>query len=234
MPSIRRFAVATRRRHARLVAAAAGGGPRHGGPEPGAGRRVHRPHLQGAQRGGQRRHRQARGATPAGSSDVLGVGAGLSGPGRRRPPPPLPEPITDDDGNQITEAVSTVTWEGGRIEAGQFEEFQCRSACCPMRAGTTFAFPAVQTYDNGDVVRWIDPVVAGQPEPEHPALARADAAGADNESAGGGDIVVVLVGLDRAHARHHRHRGRRRRSGRGHRGADRQRPAGRGPDSGRW
>jgi uncharacterized protein YcnI len=81
---------------------------------------------------------------------------------------PLPEPITDDDGNQITQAVSTVTWEGGRIEPGQFEEFQVQVGPLPDAAGTTLAFPAVQTYDNGDVVRWIDPVVPGQAEPEHP------------------------------------------------------------------
>jgi uncharacterized protein YcnI len=94
----------------------------------------------------------------------------------------LPEPLTDDDGNQITDAVSTVTWEGGRIDPGQFEEFRLQVGPLPDGAGTTMAFPAVQTYDNGDVVRWIDPTVAGQPEPEHPApslvLTAADAGGA--------------------------------------------------------
>ena len=80
---------------------------------------------------------------------------------------PLPEPITDDDGNQITEAVDTVTWEGGRIGQGPFEEFQLQLGPLPDAPGT-LAFPAVQTYDNGDVVRWIDPVVPGQAEPEHP------------------------------------------------------------------
>ena len=73
----------------------------------------------------------------------------------------LPTPLTDDDGNQITDAVSTVTWEGGRIESGQFEEFQLSVGPLPDAVGTTLAFPAVQTYDNGDVVRWIDPTVAG-------------------------------------------------------------------------
>src|SRR5207248_1577789 len=29
--------------------------------------------------------------------------------------------------------------------------------------------PAVQTYDNGDVVRWNQPTVDGQAEPDHPA-----------------------------------------------------------------
>jgi Domain of unkown function (DUF1775) len=29
-------------------------------------------------------------------------------------------------------------------------------------------FKALQTYSNGDIVRWIDPVVSGQPAPDHP------------------------------------------------------------------
>jgi hypothetical protein len=31
------------------------------------------------------------------------------------------------------------------------------------------AFPAVQTYDDGDVVRWNQPTKEGADEPEHPA-----------------------------------------------------------------
>ena len=31
------------------------------------------------------------------------------------------------------------------------------------------AFKAIQTYSNGDIVRWIDLPQAGQPAPEHPA-----------------------------------------------------------------
>jgi uncharacterized protein len=101
---------------------------------------------------------------------------------------PLATPVTDDDGNQITEAVSTVTWEGGRIEPGQFEEFEMSVGPLAGAAGTTLSFPAVQTYDNGDVVRWIDPTVAGQPRPEHPApsvLLTADAGDAVASSTGG-------------------------------------------------
>jgi hypothetical protein len=30
-------------------------------------------------------------------------------------------------------------------------------------------FKALQTYDNGEVVRWIDAAPQGAPEPEHPA-----------------------------------------------------------------
>ena len=38
----------------------------------------------------------------------------------------------------------------------------------PTRPGQV-AFKALQTYSNGDVVRWIDVQQPGQPEPDHPA-----------------------------------------------------------------
>ena len=45
-------------------------------------------------------------------------------------------------------------------------------------------FKAVQTYDNGDVVRWIDPVVEGEEEPEHPAPTVMVTAGAGEDGHG--------------------------------------------------
>ena len=47
-----------------------------------------------------------------------------------------------------------VTWEGGRIEPGARGEFPLRVG--PLPAGAPLVFPAVQTYDDGEVVRWID------------------------------------------------------------------------------
>ena len=35
-------------------------------------------------------------------------------------------------------------------------------------AGSEVVFKAVQTYANGTVVRWVDPVTEGGPEAEHP------------------------------------------------------------------
>ena len=32
----------------------------------------------------------------------------------------------------------------------------------------SIAFPTIQSYDNGQDVSWIDPVIQGQPEPDHP------------------------------------------------------------------
>lgn len=75
-------------------------------------------------------------------------------------------PISTDSGN-TTDAVQSVTWTGGAIKPGEFQEFTV-AAGLPEKA-TSLAFKSIQTYDNGQVVRWIDPTVKGQPEPDHPA-----------------------------------------------------------------
>jgi uncharacterized protein YcnI len=73
----------------------------------------------------------------------------------------LDEPL-EVFGEQLTEVVGTVTWQGGAIEPGEFAEFGF-SARLPDEPGT-LEFPAVQTYDSGEVVRWIGP-----PDSEEPA-----------------------------------------------------------------
>jgi uncharacterized protein len=74
----------------------------------------------------------------------------------------LANPVTDDEGETVTERIGTVTWEGGRIGPGEFDEFGL-SAKVPAEQ-TTLEFPATQTYSNGEVVRWI-----GEPDAETPA-----------------------------------------------------------------
>jgi uncharacterized protein DUF1775 len=85
--------------------------------------------------------------------------------------------------------VSEVTWKGGTIQPGQYQDFSVSADPLPSGVGQ-LVFKAVQTYSNGAVVRWIDLPQAGQPEPEHPApvltLTRAGA-GAD---AGAGDAAA--------------------------------------------
>ncbi|MDQ4104983.1 MAG: YcnI family protein [Actinomycetota bacterium] len=79
----------------------------------------------------------------------------------------LEQPITTGEG-QITETVSSITWTGGEIAPGTFEEFDVSLG--PMPTDTDqLIFKALQTYDNGEVVRWIDTAAPGAPEPEHPA-----------------------------------------------------------------
>lgn len=79
----------------------------------------------------------------------------------------LAKPLRTDDG-QVTEAVSKITWSGGTIAPGTFQDFLVSLGPLPTNTDK-LVFKAVQTYDNGDVVRWIDMSTPGGAEPEHPA-----------------------------------------------------------------
>jgi len=79
----------------------------------------------------------------------------------------LAKPITTDDGT-FDSAVSEVAWTGGKILPGQFQDFSVSAD--PLPSGISqLVFKAVQTYSNGDIVRWIDLTQPGEPAPEHPA-----------------------------------------------------------------
>jgi uncharacterized protein len=93
----------------------------------------------------------------------------------------LAKPITNDEGETVTERIATVTWEGGQIAPGEFDEFGM-SAKVPDKQGT-LVFPAVQTYSNGDVVRWIGAPDADTPAPRVTVTAKvAEAAAAPTET----------------------------------------------------
>jgi uncharacterized protein YcnI len=79
----------------------------------------------------------------------------------------LATPIKTDDG-EVTQAVSKITWTGGQIAPGQFQDFNVSLGPLPDNT-TELVFKALQTYSNGTVVRWIDLTPPGGPEPEHPA-----------------------------------------------------------------
>jgi uncharacterized protein YcnI len=82
----------------------------------------------------------------------------------------LAEPV-DVEGEQVTEAVSKITWTAGAaaaaIHPGEYDEFSVSGGLLPK--ADQMVFKAVQTYDNGEVVRWIEQAAAGAAEPEHPA-----------------------------------------------------------------
>jgi uncharacterized protein YcnI len=132
----------------------------------------------------------------------------------------LAKPLVTDDG-QFTQAVSEVIWSGGQIAPGQFQDFSVSADPLPQGV-SQLAFKAIQTYSNGDVVRWIDLSQPGQPEPDHPApvltltsgtaaaapavgtsatapsVAAATASGGSDGTARGiavGGIVIGLLGL---------------------------------------
>ena len=81
----------------------------------------------------------------------------------------LAKPVTTDEGDKITEQVDTITWTGsgsqGRIGPGQFQDFGL-SVALPDEAGKSLTFKALQTYSDGDVVRWIGPPDAEEPAPQ--------------------------------------------------------------------
>jgi uncharacterized protein YcnI len=61
----------------------------------------------------------------------------------------------------------TIRWEGGRVEPGQFQEFDISVG--PLPEVDQLVFKAVQTYSDGSEARWIEETVDGEEEPERPA-----------------------------------------------------------------
>jgi uncharacterized protein YcnI len=92
----------------------------------------------------------------------------------------LATPIKTDDGD-VTEGVKTITWtakgKADGIAPGQFQDFPL-SLQIPGKAGDTLTFKALQTYDNGEVARWIGAPDADKPAPQVAVTAAADDHGA--------------------------------------------------------
>ncbi|GAA1021207.1 membrane protein [Acrocarpospora pleiomorpha] len=79
----------------------------------------------------------------------------------------LPAPVQSKYG-EITEAVTKITWSGGKVEAGQFQEFEVSMGAMPDNVDQ-LVFPTTQTYSSGEVVKWADEPKADGTEAEHPA-----------------------------------------------------------------
>ena len=80
----------------------------------------------------------------------------------------LATPIHTDDG-PITEGVDrmvfTRTNKAGGIKPGQFQDFPI-SVQIPGKAGDKLTFKALQTYGDGEVVRWIGAAGSDDPAPQ--------------------------------------------------------------------
>jgi uncharacterized protein YcnI len=79
-------------------------------------------------------------------------------------------PLKDDDGNEITEVTSTITWTASSpasgIKPGEYGEFSISVG--PLPKTPTLTFKAIQTYSDKSEVSWIEEATGGA-EPEHPA-----------------------------------------------------------------
>ena len=78
----------------------------------------------------------------------------------------LATPIKVHD-NEISETVSKITWTGGEIKPSEFNEFEVSVGPLPSDVDS-LTFKALQTYSNGEVVRWIEEAAPGG-EVERPA-----------------------------------------------------------------
>lgn len=85
------------------------------------------------------------------------------------------------------DTVIGVIWSGGAIRPGEFQEFEVSGG--PLPESDELVFPAVQTYDDGTVVRWVEPTPADGTEPEHPApvLSLSGESSGDSHGNDGGD-----------------------------------------------
>jgi periplasmic copper chaperone A len=60
----------------------------------------------------------------------------------------LDEPVEGEDG-AVTEVVSKITWTGGTVAPGEFQEFSISAGQLPTDKDA-LEFPAIQTYSSGE------------------------------------------------------------------------------------
>ncbi|MEC4015818.1 YcnI family copper-binding membrane protein [Streptomyces sp. H27-D2] len=106
-------------------------------------------------------------------------------------------------GETIKEAVSKVTWtakKDGAVKPGTFQQFPLSVGQLPEDADQ-LVFKAIQTYDDKEVVRWIEEPKEGAAEPENPApTLKLTAAEEDGHDAKPADKADAKGGHDDAEA----------------------------------
>jgi uncharacterized protein YcnI len=115
---------------------------------------------------------------------------------------PLPTPITSPDGDQITDRVSKITWtakDGTGIKPGEFDTFPVSAGPLPKDADS-MVFKAIQTYSNGEIVRWIEEAAPGSAEPKNPApkITLTDAAASGASATPGATAAATSPDLQKA------------------------------------
>jgi uncharacterized protein len=78
----------------------------------------------------------------------------------------LPQPVQIEPGFSVSSRVDRVVFSGGRIGPGQFQSFPVSLLVPKGKPGTLLTFKALQTYSNGEVVRWIGNQSADEPAPQ--------------------------------------------------------------------
>lgn len=117
----------------------------------------------------------------------------------------LDQPV-EQFGEQVTEEVGQITFSGGVIRPGQFQDFGLSLAVPDGKPGSMLTFKALQTYSNGEVVRWIGPPDSDEPAPQveltaaeeeeaaaPPAEQPAAPAASEDDDDGNGLAIAALV-----------------------------------------
>lgn len=116
----------------------------------------------------------------------------------------LATPVKMEDDTLTTQTKEVeFTATGGGIEPGQFQDFGL-SISTPDKSGEALKFPAVQTYSNGDVVRWIGAAGSESPAPlltltaaesESGHMTSTAAADASSDSGSTGTVAWIALAL---------------------------------------
>jgi periplasmic copper chaperone A len=121
----------------------------------------------------------------------------------------LDEPV-EVFGEQQTEEVGTITFtasgEANAIAPGEFQDFGLSLGMPEGRPGSKLTFKSLQTYSNGEVVRWIGPPDSEEPAPQveltaaegeeaaaAPAEQQAPAAAEEDDDDGNGLAIAALI-----------------------------------------
>ncbi|WP_405426751.1 YcnI family protein [Micromonospora sp. NBC_00617] len=129
---------------------------------------------------------------PIGSVSTIPVPGWTVATEKRKVDPPI-----DVHGSQLTEAVSKITWTAtgdAAVKPGQFQEFGVSMG--PLPKVESMVFKTLQTYSDGNVVRWIDEPQPGGGEPEKPAPVLTLTAAGPSASATPAATAVAAAGDD--------------------------------------
>jgi periplasmic copper chaperone A len=113
----------------------------------------------------------------------------------------LAQPLQTDDGpvsQVVSDVVFTAQTPQAAIAPGQFDQFSLLVG--PLPNAPSMAFPANQTYSDGQVVAWNQSAAPGAPEPEHPSPtltigAASSDSGAAPSDAGSSSTPALVIGI---------------------------------------
>jgi uncharacterized protein len=117
----------------------------------------------------------------------------------------VPVELHGEKSDQEVDVVTITARKGTRIAPGEFVDFGL-SLATPDKPGESLTFKALQTYEGGEVVRWIGPEDAEEPAPTvalvsaeeegaaaAPASTPAPAEDDEDEGASTGLVIAALI-----------------------------------------